>query len=218
MSFLQHFTELWGLDRRCNYDKKSCCFHSSERKGGKKRYDSAQVRVPSPVHACWCGFSWNLDDPRRLRCSPVERLNTSPKSPWKQIEERIPEGNWGFLSILAFFFFLHRLHGRFFFFFGMKRTWMSNLRKKLNPRPPSLLLPSHQWGISATLIHVLHSFFPLFHPWAWKKADGRVAAPLVEGSRGNLHYVIVARLQSRRLTMLRSEIHRPEKIKKTWQH
>lgn len=94
----------------------------------------------------------------------------------------------------------YRLHRRF---------WPErNLNVKFGEKvksPPTLLLLLSQWGILATLIHVLHSFF-FFLTLSQHSEEREWVHGGAGGELGKLHSVIVARLQSRQLTMLFSEI------------
>lgn len=89
---------------------------------------------------------------------------------------------------------------------NVKKVGKREGRRSWPPLPiiPLPLLLSHQWGILATLIQVVHSYFNP-EPALWRK---RVGAwwRCWWWAGGKSRSVIVARLQSRQLTMLSSEI------------
>lgn len=78
----------------------------------------------------------------------------------REMLPRVTEAFW------AFAFFTGSTGG-----FWPERNLNVKLEEKVKPPPTLLLLSSHQWGILATLIHVLHSFFTP-EPALWRKRVG----------------------------------------------
>lgn len=142
--------------------RKCCCFNSSKRKGGKKRYDAAQVRAPSLVHACWCEFNWNFPRSPTTETFPCGKIKHHRWVAVKAGRGARPQGRPQLSEHLAFFFFFFIFSkgstGGFLAWKELEcQTWEKS--KKNKKTPPTL--PSHQWGISPTLIHVLLTSSPL---------------------------------------------------------